>query len=75
MHYNLDGVTPDWIIKNQLGEILFIIEVLTRENSNKNKSLSKRIDELWAKITNIKIGVGLDLERIKIAFTDEISDS
>jgi hypothetical protein len=55
------GLTPDWTVKNQSGEILFIVEVLTRENSDKNKSLSKRVGELWDKITEIKIGVCLEL--------------
>ncbi len=55
------GLTPDWIVKNQSNEILLIVEVLTRENSVKDKSLSKRINELWGRITSIKIGIGLDL--------------
>ncbi len=57
----ISGLTPDWTIKNQSNDILLIVEVLTRENSCKDKSLSNRISELWQKITSIKIGVALDL--------------
>jgi hypothetical protein len=68
------GFTPDWIIKNQSNEILLIVEVLTRENSNKDKSLSNRMSELWQKITSIKIGVGLDLSYGDL-FDEKLLDS
>lgn len=56
-----DGVTPDWCVKNETGHVMFIVEVLTKEVSAEDRSLSTRISELWEKIRKMEIPVGIHL--------------
>lgn len=55
-----DRLTPDWLVSKD-GEPFFLVECFTRTVSQEVESQQKAISELWQRIREIPVGVGIDI--------------